>query len=411
MKSLITALFFSAATMIEAAEFRTWTSIKGTTVEAQFLKLDGEEVYLVTKQPSEIKLKAADLSLADRQYLVEFAQADKELIFKGDITVPEHEIKLPNDFLKEMEQILNFPGESDLSFKLHETEHFVFASNGKIRVKGLAETAEACWHGMAFQHMEFRANWGDEKMLVIVPDGQETYEALGEYQVNFLKKAGQQDAAMHTENVWDKVGSVNMFVPEGEAKDLNLMPRATVFHTRDSKAFRDEFVPFQTHVICSALYSFQLGGMSQVSGRGFFALQTGHAYYKEILLCKKTQTNLLSSGSEGEIASKSGFKDGRSWARTLRSLVKRGKVEPKLQEMLDLDVHKLDPEKLVLMYSFSSYMQSTPKRIASYAKLTRQIHTSNQIPDTSEIARIFGFDSVEAFTKDWSDYIKSNDFR
>lgn len=412
LKTIITTAATLGLTLFShAAEFRLWTSVKGSTIEAQLLKLDGEEVYLATKAPKEIKLKAADLSLADRQHLVEFANADKDLIFKGDVTVPEKEIRLPNDFLKKLEETMPLGNESDLVFDLYESEHFLFATIGRINPKGIATTAESCWHGMAFQHMEFRANWGKQKYLIIIPEDEETYKAVGQYNVAALNKIGEKEAATASAGSWDKVGAAHTFVPEDAKEKYKLLPSAYTFNTRDAKDFRDKFVPFQTHLISSALYNFQIGHISQVSNKGYFSLSTGHAYYKEILLAGKTETNMLSQETDGEIASKSGFKEGRSWARTLRSLVKKEKVKTNLQEMLNLDSVSLSPERLVLMYSFSSYMQSTPKRIAAYAKLTRLIHTSNQIPDTTEMAKIFGFDTVDAFEKDWAEFILSKDFR
>jgi len=412
LKTIITAFTALSLTLLtHAAEFRLWTSAKGSTIEAQLLRLDGEQVYLATKAPKEIKLKATDLSLADRQHLVEFAGADKDLLFKGDVTVPEKEIRLPNDFLKKLEETMTLGTDSDLVFDLYESEHFLYATKGRVNPKGIATTAESCWHGMAFQHMEFRANWAKQKALIIIPDETETYQAIGKYQVARLTKMGETEAAQSVSNTWDKVGATQVFPPEATKEKYNLLSYGIVFNTRDTKDFRDKFVPFQTHMIASTLYRFQIGHRSQVSNKGFFALNTGHSYYKEILLADKTETNLLSSETDGEIASKSGFKDGRSWARTLRSLVKREKVTPKLEEMLNLDAVALTPERLVLMYSFSSYMHSTPKRLAAYAKLTRLIHTSNQIPDTSEMAKIFGFETVEEFEKDWTEYITSNDFR
>jgi hypothetical protein len=185
-----------------------------------------------------------------------------------------------------------------------------------------------------------------------------------------------------------------------------------VFHTKDKKDFRKEWHSFQTHIICSDLLSEQLGGVSSISGNGYFPLSRGHAYYKEIQLTKKTMTNLLNKDSGGEIGSKKGFADGTAWAKELRKLVKKGKVIPKLQQTLNLKTpDDLDPEKLVTMYALSCYLQSTQPRIAAYAKLCRRINTSDQVPAPSELVKFFGFDTVEAFEKDWVEFIKSRDFK
>lgn len=412
MKKLITlSVFLLLSHMLSAADFRTWTSLSGSNLEAQLVKLDGEVAVLATKEPKEIRIKGSELSLADRQYLIEFAKADPALLFRDKITIPEEEIKLPNDFLKKLETKIKFSTDSQLIFDVWESPHFIYATQGRARIKGLAHTAEACWHGMAFQHMEFRDNWADKKYLIVIPENEEVYKAMGEYEYKYLVEIAQQKFAESIKSTWDRVGSSHVNASEADMSTYNLMEGGLIFHVREDTKFDDKFSPFQTHCLSSALYNFQIGGISQVSGPGYFALSTGHAYYKEIQLASKTETNMLSKESGGEIATKSGFEDGRSWARTLRSLVKKDKVKTNLEKMLEMDAAQLDPERLVLMYSFSAYMQSTPARLANYAKLTRLIHTSNQIPEQSEIALIFGFDTVEAFEKDWKDYIESNDFK
>jgi hypothetical protein len=209
-----------------------------------------------------------------------------------------------------------------------------------------------------------------------------------------------------------KIGVGNIGINDDVMKKFNLKERGMVFHTKDRKDFRKEWHSFQTHVVCSDLLSEQLGGVSSISGNRYFALSTGHAYYKEIQLTKKTMTNLLDKNSGGEIASKKGFDDGTAWAKELSKLVKKGKVIPKLQQTINLQSPTdLDPEKLVTLYALSCYLQSTQPRIAAYAMLCRRINTSDQVPALSEFVKFFGFETVEEFEKDWVEFIKSRDFR
>jgi len=413
MKLLIKSILVLAATTLfsSAAEFRIWTSKQGTSIEAQILKYDNGFAYLTTKEPKEIKMKVVDLSLADRQYLIEFAQADKDLLLKGEPAVPEKAWKKPKNFIKKLEETLSLDGSED-GFELYETKHYLFAASRGINPQGLAETAEACWHGMAFQHLEFIENWGTTRKLIIVPKDPEVYNAVGKYEQARLVAAGQDDRARNTAAIWSRLGVGSIGVKEDVMTKHNLKEYGMAFHTKDKKDFRKDWHSFQTHVICSDLLSEQLGGVSSISGNGYFALSTGHAYYKEIQLTKKTLTNLLNKNSGGEIGSKKGFDDGTSWAKELRKLVKKGKVIPKLQQTLNLKTaDDLDPEKLVTMYALSCYLQSTQPRIAAYAKLCRRINTSDQVPAPSELVKFFGFETVEAFEKDWVEFIKSRDFK
>ena len=412
-KKSILAIIVSLATTLcaSAADFRIWTSKQGTTIEAQILRYANGIAYLTTKEPKEMQIKVADLSLADRQYLIEFAQADKDVLMKGDPAVPEHAWKKPKDFIKKLEETMLFDG-TEHEYELYETKHYLFACSKGIKPHGLAETAEACWHGMSFQHLEFIENWGTTRKLVIVPADSDIYNSLGKYESARLSSIGQNERANNVAAIWSRLGVGDLGVKEEVMKKYNLKEYGMAFNTRDKKDFRKDWNSFQTHVMCSDLLSEQLGGVSSISGNGYFALSTGHAYYKEIQLTKKTETNLLSKEYDTGIGSKKGFDDGTAWAKTLQKLVKKGKVKPRLEQTLNLKTAQdLDPEKLVTMYALSCYLQSTQPRISAYAKLCRRINTSDQVPAPSELVKFFGFETIEAFEKDWVEFIKSRDFK
>lgn len=416
MKLLKKLLLVLAATTLysNAADFRIWTSVKGNSIEAQMLKYDNGIAYLTTKEPKEIQIKVDDLSLADRQYLIEFAQADKDLLMKGDPEIPEKEWKKPKDFIKKLDDTLSLLGSSQ-GFELYETEHFVFACSKGIKPNGVAEVAEACWHGMAFQQLEFIENWGTARKLIILPEPSEdsqVYTAIGKYEQDRLKAAGKIELAKDSAATWSRTGVGYIGVTEELMKKHNLMEYGMAFNTEDKREFRKAWNSFQTNIICLSLLVEQLGGVSSISGNGYFALTNGHAYYKEIQLTRKTETNLLSKEYQGEIGSKKGFDDGTAWAKSLQKLVKKGKLTPKLEATLNLtSPADLDPEKLVTMYALSYYMQSTQPRIAAYAKLCRRVNTSDQIPVASELVKFFGFETIAEFEKDWTEFIKSKDFK
>ena len=121
---------------------------------------------------------------------------------------------------------------------------------------------------------------------------------------------------------------------------------------------------------------------------------------------------MISADYGGEVATKSGFADGSDWPKILKKMVKKGKVKPNLTKILAIKgPSDLTPESLVTMYSLSCYMQSSQKHIASYAKLARLINTSDQIPDTTELVKIFGFETIKDFEKSWIEFVTSKDFK
>ena len=391
---------------------RIWTSRKGGILEASLGGVEGIIVTLINKDSKEIKLKAEDMSLADRLHLVEFGGAEEAILTGGEPGLVEKDLRLDTSGFKKREEILTF-GDSADGFELFETPHFLIGTAGKIRPQAVAETAERLWYGMAFVHMNFRKDWGDKRMLILLVEDRDVYPELGKWYAEYLAANGQQGASMSVANTWSLVGSTSISAPDETCTKFNIFDQVTVFNIKDDDKFRKDLSPFPTHVIAGSLLSRQMGGVSSFGSEGYFALLTGHAYFKEISLAGKSETNLISvEGSQkDEISSKSGFDDGTSWARTLKPLVKSGKVVVKLEEMLKWKPEELTPERLVLIYSFAHYMENDSKRLGSFAKMIQRIESSNQIPAPEEFAKLFGFDTVEAFETDWVSFIKEGDFK
>lgn len=404
------------------AELRIWTSSTGTTIEAKFQKMDDGEVHLVTPQSKIIKVKLKGLSLADRQHLVEYAEADPKILTEIALTVPEKAARIDKStFKSHKEKTMGFGDLTNIEFDLFETEHFYVASLGRFRPNATAEIAERLWHGMAFQHMNFRQDWGDKKMVIIITNDDEGYAALGKWYADWIVKNYPEEekglqAANRLNSIWMKIAGTSINLPEKQQEEFNAFPIAKVFRIRegDVDGYKKVFSPFATHGLADMLLSHQMGGVSSISPDGYFALTTGHGYFKEIQLADKSETSLLNAddyGEENEITSARGFSDGRSWAKTLRKLVRKGDVTPNVEKLLSYNAQDLTPEQLVLIYSFSYYMQSSSKRLTSYANMVRRIESNSQVPAPIEIARIFGFETVEAFQADWTEFIKSTQFK
>jgi hypothetical protein len=414
MKKLLACVCGAGCLMIsaQAAEMRIWTSRKGGTLEASLRSVQGDMVSLTDKDSKEVKLKAGDLSLADRQHLVEFGGADESIITGGKPGLVEKEVRIDTSAFKRLENQLTLIDSAE-GFELLETPHFLIGTSGKVRPQAVAETAERLWYGMAFVHMNFRKDWGDKRMLILLVEDRDVHDALGKWYAAQLTAAGEQEGAMQVTNTWERTGSTSISLPEEVAAKHNVFGRAMVFNVKEDDRFRKVLSPFPTHSIAGALLGKQMGGVSSYGAQGYFAIYTGHSYFKEISLAGKSETNLLSvEGSDkDDISSKQGFEDGTSWARTLRSMVRAGKVPVKLEPMLKWESIELTPERLVLIYSFAHYMQGDSKRLGAFAKMIRRIESSNQIPSPEEFAKIFGFDTVEAFETDWETFIKEGDFK
>ena len=406
---------------LAAAELRIWTSAAGTTIEAKFQKIEDEEVHLLTSESKVVQVKIEDLSLADRHHLVEYAEADKKYLTEIELTIPEEDIRFDKKTLKDLDEKMGFGDRTELEFDLLESEHFLIATTGRFRAEPLAEMAERLWHGMAFQHMNFRKDWGDKKMVVIVTTDDEVYSALGEWYAKWLldnitDEDQARAASARMSNLWMQIAGTSIRLPEDQQKKFNAFDSAKIFRIRDDNdnSYKKVFGPFPTHGLAGMLLTHQMGGVSEISPTGYFAITTGHAYFKEIQLAGKSETQLLDASAyegDNEFTSASGFKDGRSWAKTLRKLVRRGDVEPNLEKLLSYTSADLTPEQLVLIYSFAFYMESDSARLAAFADMVRRIESNNQVPAPIEMAKIFGFETVEEFQNDWIEFIKSTNFK
>lgn len=399
-----------------AAETRIWTSSKGTTLEAELLKVDTSTATLVTAEEKQIQLNIEDLCLADRQYLVEYGEADPAIYSIGRMAEPEEDIRIDSKTIKKIEdQQFLLDDEFETLFELTESEHFIIAIAGDVKGDAVAETAERLWYGMSFQHMNFRRDWGDSKMVIFAVEDREIHAQLGKWAANKLEaRTSDSGRVENFRNSWDRVGSTPITIEPEMSDTFELQPRAVVFNVTKTDRFKKPMRPFQIYCISGALLAKQMGGAKSSSGnKGNFAIMTGHSYYKEISLGGKSETQLLAPTEPGvnDFTSARGFDDGSSWARELKKAIRKETVQVDIEPMFDWTAAELEPAQLVLIYSFGTYMQSTPERLCAYAKLIREIESSNQIPLPEEIAEIFGFNSVEELNADWKEFITGKDFR
>lgn len=406
-------LLLSTSIPAFGAESRTWMSRQGGTIEATLASLRGNEVTLATTEGRQVTLRTSDLSLADRQHLVEFSGADRSILDGGDPGHPEKDLRIDNSMFESLPDKLELEGESSASFDLIRTPHFLIATAGRVRGQSVAETAERLWHGMAFQHMNFRRDWGDKRALIFVVEDRSAYDGLRDWYLRQLNERQAFDAAAQVTATWGRLGGTSVRLSDELIAEHNLQDLALVFNVTDASAYRRAMSPFSVHMMASYLLGTQLGGISSFSAEGYYALVTGHSYFKEINLAGKSETNQLAVEGTGrdELSTRGGFTEGTSWARDLRQLVRRGRIEPDLAQLMSWSAADLNPERLVLIYSFAYYMQGDAARLSSFAAMVRRIESSNQIPELIEIARLFGFETVEELQEDWIEFIKSGNFR
>lgn len=410
-------LSFSLSNLSHSAEPRTWTNLKGQNIKAQLIAVDGDYVILRLQNGRDSRILRKTLSIGDQKFLEEYGGAEKIPIDpKGKITVPEKEMKFNSKTLIKRDDKFELPDGYSLQFDIVESEHFLIMSSGKVRGKDTAELAERLWYGMNFQHPGFAEKWGDEKKAIFLCGEKTDYDILGKYYVDQLANSGRAQEASNSARTWPMSSGAGLFLDNDTCDKYNVMNGARAFRADSKSNFqRGVWNPFPAHCIAQDVLSVQMGGAGGGAGsEGYYAISTGHGYYKEIQLTDETVTSLLDANTyeSDEVVRSGGFDDGKKWARTLRDLVKKEKVSPSLAALYRVNrASELTPELTVLMYGFARYMQSTPDRISKFSKVMERVDTSRSIPVPLEMAKLFGFETVQEFETDWINYLKSSAFK
>ena len=410
-------LSFSLSNLSHSAEPRTWTNLKGQNIKAQLIAVDGDYVILRLQNGRDSRILRKTLSIGDQKFLEEYGGAEKIPIDpKGKITVPEKEMKFNSKTLIKRDDKFELPDGYSLQFDIVESEHFLIMSSGKVRGKDTAELAERLWYGMSFQHPGFAEKWGDEKKAIFLCGEKTDYDILGKYYVDQLANSGRAQEASNSARTWPMSSGAGLFLDNDTCDKYNVMNGARAFRADSKSNFqRGVWNPFPAHCIAQDVLSVQMGGAGGGAGsEGYYAISTGHGYYKEIQLTDETVTSLLDANTyeSDEVVKSGGFDDGKKWARTLRDLVKKEKVSPSLAALYRVNrASELTPELTVLMYGFARYMQSTPDRISKFSKVMERVDTSRSIPVPLEMAKLFGFETVQEFETDWINYLKSSAFK
>ena len=87
MKKIIGAaciILFSGMLAVHA-EMRTWTSVKGDTIEAELVRKTGNQVVLKTQKGKQLKIPLSGLSKADHEYLMAAIPPKMEISVKVDV--------------------------------------------------------------------------------------------------------------------------------------------------------------------------------------------------------------------------------------------------------------------------------------------------------------------------------------
>ncbi len=406
-----------------ALESRQWTSTTGGSIEAELVRVDGDKVVLKDKTGREVVVKRSQLSQGDLRYITEFGPKGGNTLGQAPVKPgatpnPGKDAKIDQKTFVKRTERFTIP---ECSFEVLATPHFLVLHPDKVDAADVGETAERIWLDMAFFHPGFAQKFKDRRMAIFLVEEQDTYENIGKWYAEMIKTSGAPNAeevALGLLAKWGKASAGNINLTQEIADKNEVLKYARVFRSttgtdKKKEKIKGVFVPFRLHCLAADMMNIHTGGVQGFGSKGLFAISTGHAYYKEVLLSGRSETNMLreDGGTGHTVTSTGGFDPSKNWADEIKKLLRRDKLTPDIQKLYDTTDTGANQDSNVLAYAFSRYLQSNTDRVANYAKLLEKIDTASQIPDPADLAKLYGFADTAAMQADWIAYMKSGDFK
>lgn len=434
---------FMICGLMAGADMRTWKSVEGKSLEGSFEKLEGDNVVIKTTDGRTVSVPKARLSQGDLQYIKDIggnAPESKPSIFdsgtkSNKVPVPAKEVKVDRKSFTKKKDLFYIAG---TVFNTVETPHFYVNYLGNVGdPEDAAECAERLWHEMAFYFPGFTPKWGDKRMAIFFTEKQADYNSLGKWYMDMLGKSNPDNDEVRKSisemaAVWPRSSAATIVMDAETAKQYNTHPSAPTIHLDDPKVNnKGVWSPFRTHFLAGALLDFEAGGTQSFASKGSFAIFTGFAYFKEIQLCGESRTSLISASYEdgGAAKTSSGFANSKDWAGELKKILRSGNYVTKsaakggkdirtpvdrlvaLDRVFSLDRGSSGPVDIALIYALVDFMHSSQDRITAFSKLIDTIDKAKQIPDVTDITKLFGYATPEEFQKAWLEWMKSPQFK
>jgi hypothetical protein len=421
MKSIIALLGWGILVISSAigAESRTWIVTDGRVVVGTLQKVAGNTVFLVDGEGKVGQFERSTLSLGDNE-VIKAAFPEGKAPMGGVVVsrMPE-----PAKLAKIDTKAFKGGGIFHLgteSWEVLETAHFKVIYQKPVDPKDVAELAERMWFDAAYVYPAFSSQFSGVKMAIFLAPTDGHYDRIGKWYGEMLAKGGQGAEAIRMAAVWAASGSASMFLPSEVASGQGVMEYARsmrAYRKGGSAAAKVELIkgvwePFFVHCLAEDMIHVQAGGLVPNGRKGYYALCTGHAYYKEVDLTGKCESGLVrtQSISGKDVSTVGGLADPNHWPGELKKLVKKGEVKATLETIRLMTLEGADAKANVLAYGWSRYLERSLPALVAYGKLLGQIRSGHQMPEAEELAKIYGFSTATAMEEDFQKWLQSPDF-
>lgn len=395
-------IFFAVLSEIARAEFRTWTDVSGRKIEAEFVSQTTAKVFVKLKEGREVSLDRAKLGKNDQDFLNSLSPSppNPPAVAKAagftDARIDKRTWTRPSP----PRNLRMAPAEFPVQI---ETEHFFIAGSPKIRPDMIDVYAEACER--LYVHLtkytpRIAELFKERRMAAWITQDKASFETFGEW-LNH-QPGGRLSGS------YEETSISPAFLTEEIMERLKVRRTSRVFQADVRENQRSLKWSGRIHFISGDLFD---GLLSQVRDNGEYGsamLSLGYCYYMEGDICGNITTEIVFGDGPGEVK---GFRDGRAWPATIKTLLKNPAVRPGIEKLLKTEVAKAQPIDVGATYGFYHWCFHDPARNQQFNAMLDAAINDQKMPDAEAFARAFGFENAGAFDAAFVAYLKSDRFK
>lgn len=398
------AIFAAGCLAATAQDARTWTDLKGRTIEGSFLKQDDSTVWVKRGDGKEIAIPKKSLSEDDLKHLASATLAPAP---SGGAAVAAggrfNNAKIDPAAWKPRDGGFKL---GQLSYATNlETEHFIFATSEKVRpaiLAAYADASERLWADIAADVPELADAFKGRKMPVILAEEKGATMFSGWHD----KHADDSSTvARHYQLSEAAIASFSLDKKFAEESGLTIAGRLFRLDSKNAEPTRRTW-PQRIHFLSGDILSQVIGRPDDNGDFNLSLVKLAFSYHREELICGRIESE-VSFGGGGDVE---GFKNGRNWPGTTKKLLKAG-ARPDIKGFLEVHASKAEPRDLGFGLGLMRFIQMDGARRAGFGKMLEKARTDDKCPDPEALAKGLGLDSAEALNAAWREYMLSDAFQ
>jgi len=403
---LVAALATLTLGCLSAQEARTWTDLKGRTLEGAFVKQDDATVWVRRGDGKEIAIPKATLSEDDRKHLETATPAAPATPGKAAATAGGRFATVRLDPSAWKPRPEGFKLGTLLYPSTLETEHFIIAGGEKVRPAMLmyyADAAERLWADIASDFPLIATAFKGRKLPIILATDEKDATAFA----NWHEKHADASSNVSPHYSLDGFVIAAFTLDDDFSKEAGLTLTGRLFRL-DSKAAEHQRKtwPQRIHFLTDDIIRHQLSKATDNGDYSLAMVRLCFNYHREELVCGKIESQVTFGGGAGV----EGFKNGRNWAGATKKLLKGG-ASPDIEAFLKARGAEAEPRDLGFGLGLMHFIQSDPARREGFGKMLETAGKDKKSPDAEMFAKALGFDSAGALNKAWKDYMVSDAFQ